>query len=121
MATFRTKTIEIFHTLSPLLKNVAEFLLHQPVKFSQESAAKISQEIGVSETTVIRFCTSIGYGGFSELQREVRETLYHSPLPQVELNDHETNTPLQTFIERETANVKTTLEKINSNDFFNAI
>src|SRR5690554_5725343 len=121
MATFRTKTIEIFHTLSPLLKNVAEFLLHHPVKFAQESAAKISQEIGVSETTVIRFCTSIGYSGFSELQREVRESLYYSPLHQVEINEQKDTSPLQPFIDRELSNLKSTLEKIDSSNFFQSI
>ncbi|MFC7364255.1 MULTISPECIES: MurR/RpiR family transcriptional regulator [Bhargavaea] len=66
-----------FPSLSKGLKKVAESLLHDPITFAIHPAKKIGKIIGVSETMIIRFCRSIGYEGFSQLQEEVRKEMMH--------------------------------------------
>ncbi|WP_102275277.1 MurR/RpiR family transcriptional regulator [Cytobacillus massiliigabonensis] len=64
-----------FSRLSKGQQKTAKYLLDQPKDFAVKSASEIGKSIGVSETTVIRFCYSIQLSGFSELQRLVREQL----------------------------------------------
>jgi DNA-binding MurR/RpiR family transcriptional regulator len=64
-----------YHLLSKGQQKVAKYLLENPRDFAVKSASEIGMHIGVSETTVIRFCYSIQLSGFSELQKTVREQL----------------------------------------------
>ena len=47
-----------------------------PTAFATHSARKVGEFIQVSETMVLRFCSALGYNGFSDLQREVREYIF---------------------------------------------
>lgn len=64
-----------YHQLSKGQQKVAKYLLEQPGEFAVKLASEIGEQVGVSETTVIRFCYSIKLSGFSELQKMVREQL----------------------------------------------
>ncbi|AZV42460.1 MurR/RpiR family transcriptional regulator [Peribacillus asahii] len=66
---------EKYNELSNGQKKVAAHLLENSKDFAVNSASEIGVTVGVSETTVIRFCYSIGLSGFSELQKMVREQL----------------------------------------------
>lgn len=69
------RTKEKFPLLSKGLKKVADQLLADPIPFAIHPAKKVGSIIGVSETMVIRFCYEIGYPGFSDLQKELRQNL----------------------------------------------
>lgn len=71
------KTKEIFPTLTKGLKKVADHLLSEPMTFAIHPAKKVGEIIGVSETMVIRFCNTLGYTGFSALQKELRQQLLY--------------------------------------------
>ncbi|WKA58272.1 MurR/RpiR family transcriptional regulator [Planococcus shenhongbingii] len=73
--TYELKTKNKFPELTKGLKKVADALLNDSSIFARHSAKQIGEIIGVSETMVIRFCVSIGYQGFSELQKDVRNYL----------------------------------------------
>lgn len=60
------------------VKKVAEAVISRPKLFAMHSAKSVGKEIGVSETTVIRFSHIIGLSGFSELQDKVQKSLYES-------------------------------------------
>jgi DNA-binding MurR/RpiR family transcriptional regulator len=64
-----------YNQLSKGQQKVAKYLLENPRDFAVKSANEIGGQVGVSETTVIRFCYSIKLSGFSELQKMVREQL----------------------------------------------
>lgn len=66
---------EEYNQLSKGQQRVAKYLLEKPGDFAVKSASEIGEQVGVSETTVIRFCYSIKLSGFSELQKMVREQL----------------------------------------------
>lgn len=61
--------------MSKSQKKVATYVMDQPKKVAMVSAQEIGTEIGVSETTVIRFCYSLQLSGYSELQKIIREQL----------------------------------------------
>ncbi|MDQ7864684.1 hypothetical protein RCO48_37035 [Peribacillus frigoritolerans] len=43
--------------------------------FAVTSAQKLGKDIGVSETTIIRFCYSLGLSGYAELQNLIRKSV----------------------------------------------
>ncbi|GIO24217.1 MurR/RpiR family transcriptional regulator [Oceanobacillus sp. J11TS1] len=57
------------------LQKVADHLLNEPIAFATHPAKTVGKMIGVSETMVHRFCHAIGYRGYAELQKEVRNNL----------------------------------------------
>ncbi|MFC0272594.1 MurR/RpiR family transcriptional regulator [Metabacillus herbersteinensis] len=64
---------ESFLTLSPGQKKVAEFLLHHMNEGALLTAFQIGQQVGVSETTVIRLAYALGFSGYSGMQEMVRK------------------------------------------------
>lgn len=66
---------EQYNGLSKSQKKVAAYVLDHPRKIALEAAQDIGDSIGVSETTVIRFCYSLDLSGYAELQKAIREQL----------------------------------------------
>lgn len=61
--------------LSNAERRVAEWVLAHPRQTAEATLAEVAQCAGVSEPTVVRFCRSIGLGGFRELPRRLTEAL----------------------------------------------
>lgn len=61
--------------LSKTHKKIGRFILENYEKATFLTSAKLSQQCGVSESSVIRFSTALGYSGYSEMQRELQEIL----------------------------------------------
>lgn len=71
-----------FIRLSRGQRKVAQFILDKPNVFATHTAQEVGKLIGVSESTVIRFCYAMGFSGFSHLQQGIKESL---------TKDHDTN------------------------------
>lgn len=56
-------------------KKIARFIEENFDKAAFLTAQRLGREVGVSESTVVRFADSLGYYGYPELQHELRETL----------------------------------------------
>lgn len=54
---------------------VAQFVLEQPEYIALHTATEVGKEIGVSETTIIRFCYQLALSGYKELQKSVQQSL----------------------------------------------
>lgn len=63
------------HSLSKGQQKVAAFMLEHPEFVALHSASEIGQRVGVSETTVIRFCYALSYEGYAQVQKELRQSL----------------------------------------------
>ena len=61
--------------LSPAEKRVADWVLAHPREATDATLADIARECGTSQPTVIRFCRSVGLGGFRELALRLTEAL----------------------------------------------
>lgn len=54
-------------------KRIAEYILEHYDKAAFMTAAKLGNIVGVSESTVVRFATEMGYEGYPEMQKALRE------------------------------------------------
>ena len=70
---------EKISTLSPGQRKAAEFILQNKEGFSYATLAKLSKELSVSETTIIRLAYSLGFDSFSAMQQRLREEILKSP------------------------------------------
>lgn len=64
--------IEIF---KPAEKAVADFVLANPEQVMHMSVSESARDIGVGESTVIRFCRSLGYKGYQEFKLRLAQDL----------------------------------------------
>ena len=56
-------------------KKIADFILQNYEKAVFLTSFKMGQQCGVSESSIIRFATTLGYSGYSEFQREIQDLL----------------------------------------------
>lgn len=61
-----------YHKFSKGQKQIAQFIIEHYDKAAFMTAAKIGETVDVSESTVVRFASSIGYSGFPELQKALQ-------------------------------------------------
>lgn len=61
-----------YYKFSKGQKLIAQFIIDHYDKAAFMTAAKIGETVDVSESTVVRFASSIGYSGFPELQRALQ-------------------------------------------------
>src|SRR5688572_17447898 len=59
----------------PSERTVAEFVLAQPEQVMQMSISEVARDIGVGESTVIRFCRALGYKGYQEFKLRIAQDL----------------------------------------------
>ncbi len=64
-----------FQSLSRSEKNVASWLLENPNEIRTLSMAEIASICGVSDTTVLRMCRTIGFNGFTDLKISVLQNI----------------------------------------------
>ena len=62
-------------TLSKTQKKIAAFILDHYDKVVFFTSAKLSRDCNVSESSVIRLATALGYSGYTELQRALQDIL----------------------------------------------
>lgn len=72
-ADLKQKITAQFHNLSTAQKNLAGYLLEHYDKAAFLTASRLGAVVGVSESTVIRFATTIGYHGYPEMQEAMQE------------------------------------------------
>lgn len=112
--------------MSKSQKKVATYVMDQPKKVAMVSAQEIGSEIGVSETTVIRFCYSLQLSGYSELQKIIREqllfqesslTTYQKSKVELEQQPHF----LSKVMEQDRVVIAETMHQIKEEDYETAI
>ena len=52
-------------------KKLADFIREEYDKAAFLTAARMGEEVGVSESTVVRFATALGYHGYPDFQRRL--------------------------------------------------
>lgn len=65
----------VYPTLSKGQKKISDFITGHYDKAAYMTASRLGKEVGVSESTVVRFAIELGYAGYPELHRAMRETL----------------------------------------------
>ena len=64
-----------FEQLSPAKKKVASYFMNHYSTLYLDTVMGLSEKIGVSDTTIINFCSDLGYYGYSEFKERLKEEL----------------------------------------------
>jgi len=73
MATYEERIREVRGHLSPSFARLADFLLDSYAEASFLTATELAHALDLDPATVVRFSQKIGYPGYPELQREIRQ------------------------------------------------
>ncbi|UUM13014.1 MurR/RpiR family transcriptional regulator [Proteiniclasticum sp. QWL-01] len=110
-----------FTRLSKGQKMIADFILKHYDKAAFMTAAKLGQNVGVSESTVVRFAIELGYEGYPELQKSLQELVKTklTAVQRLELTNDlvDEENALKSVLKADMENIRTTMEKVNQRTF----
>lgn len=103
---------------------IAKYIEEHSEKVAFMTASKLGATVGVSESTVVRFATEIGYSGYPALQQAVQEMI-RSKLTSVQrLEMTSGNIPMEKLLdavlEQDIGILRRTKENIDREAFYNA-
>ncbi len=124
-ALLENRITDIFPKLSHAHQELARFILDNGLFVAFASAAELGKKAGVSGATVVRFCQTIGYDGYPELQAAVRANLptYVHKVQQMEQKRSRVSTeniPRRVF-ELDAQNLSNTVALLDPDRFWSAI
>ncbi len=115
----------VFSKLSPSHKKLARFVLENGLFVAFAPAVELGEKVGVSAATVVRFCQTLNYEGYPELQVAVRASLptYIQRVRQMEQGRGALvkEWAVQQVFDLDTQNLNRTLESLNSTQFSEAV
>ncbi|MFY9198133.1 MAG: MurR/RpiR family transcriptional regulator [Acutalibacteraceae bacterium] len=111
----------LYPTLSKSHKKVAKYILENYDKAAFMTAATLGKTVDISESTVVRFATHLGYDGYPELQKTLQEMI-KSKLTAVQRMEvtsvrMSSDDVLDKVLSSDVDMIKTTLENISKEDF----
>lgn len=124
-----TVTLELIEKTVPHMskghKAIANFILESYDKAAFMTAAKLGEEVGVSESTVVRFTTELGFEGYPEFQRALQEDL-KSKLTSVQrlglTEKYESDSEaFKAVVAQDIANLRDSLNSIDDVEFESAV
>ena len=102
-------------------KKIAEYITYHYDKAAFMTAAKLGNTVGVSESTVVRFATELGFNGYPEMQRALKESTSNR-LTAVQrmdvMNDHLSGEDVVSrVLNFDIEQIRKTLEEIDRDEF----
>jgi DNA-binding MurR/RpiR family transcriptional regulator len=119
------KVNEKYSSLSKGQKVLATYIMDNYDKAVFLTATKLGKEVGVSESTVVRFAMNLGYKGYPEFQKSIEE-LVSTRLNKIEKMDvtygHNNQSQImQNVLTSDVEKIKYTLEHADVNTFESAV
>lgn len=106
-------------------KQISHFILEHYDKAAFMTAAKLGKTVGVSESTVVRFATELGYKGYPQLQRALQELIRNklTSVQRMEVSSDRMGNRdvLQTVLQADMDMIRQTLEEIDHDSFKAAV
>lgn len=87
-------------SLTPAERRIAEAVLAEPTLLAFGTVSDLADQVGTSRPTIVRFANTLGFKGYTQLQRHVRVDLSHQlarPSERIR-HDNETVLPVKTAI-----------------------
>lgn len=114
----------LYPTLSKGQKRIADFILQAYDKAAFMTAARLGVEVGVSESTVVRFAVELGFRGYPEFQNDLQE-LMRNKFTSVQRMESASvriaqDEILRTVLSADAAMIKETLEQTSKQSFYEA-
>ena len=111
--------------LSKGQKRIAGYILENYDKAAYMTAQTLGETVGVSESTVVRFATELGFEGYPQLQAQIRETVRVrlTTVQRMEAaNDRISDeNVLTTILQNDADKIRATLETIDRDAFVRAV
>ncbi|MCU0454380.1 MAG: MurR/RpiR family transcriptional regulator [Bacteroidetes bacterium] len=118
------KILSVFQRLPANQQKVANYILQQPNELAFVTTDTLARRLQISKPTIVRFAQSLGYDGFTELQKECVGALQSdlSNMNQVigDLKRQTRNDALSRVVEAEIENINETLNH-SDRESFNAV
>ena len=115
----------VYPTLSKGQKKISSYILEHYDKAAYMTASKLGKEVGVSESTVVRFAIELGFDGYPELHRALKETLgmrltavQRMAVADDRISDEKV---LESVLTSDADNIRVTLENVDRNAFDDAV
>lgn len=106
-------------------KQIARFILEHYDKAAFMTASRLGVIVGVSESTVVRFATELGYDGYPHLQRALQEMIRNklTSVQRMEVAGDRMGgrDVLQTVLHADTDMIRVTLDEIDRDAFQGAV
>ena len=106
-------------------RQIAEYIGQNYDKAAYMTASALGAEVGVSESTVVRFANEMGFDGYPALQRQIRETVRVrlTSVQRVNVANNRMNEDeiLDTVLSSDAENIKATLEGVDRESFTRAV
>lgn len=115
----------MFPTFSKGQKQIARYMMEHYDKAAFMTASKLGGLVGVSESTVVRFASELGYDGYPQLQRALQEMI-RSKLTSVQRIEVSTDVlgednVLEKVLGADIEKIRKTLAEVSHADFDNAV
>ncbi|MCD8106481.1 MAG: MurR/RpiR family transcriptional regulator [Oscillospiraceae bacterium] len=104
-------------------RKIAGYILDHYDKAEYLTAAKLGESVGVSESTVVRFASDLGFSGYPEFQRALREAA-RNKLTAVQRIEQSRLKPEDVFskvLKNDIEHIRQTLEETDENNFNSAV
>ncbi len=117
--------IEKFGDLTYSQKKIANYIMDRMDKVPLSSLADLSEQIGVSTTSIIRFARELGYDGYSDMQASIPGMSAGSGENSEKKDEGRTKeeiTPLlRSAMETDISNIRQTMESISMEELSKAV
>lgn len=106
-------------------KRIAEYITNHYDSASFMTAAKLASVVNVSESTVVRFASELGYEGYPEFQKALRELIKNklTPVQRMEITSSKLGDGdlLKKVVQSDIDKLKQTLDTVSPVDFEKAV
>ena len=102
-------------------KLIADYLINHYDRAAFLTAAKLGEEVGVSESTVVRFAAELGFKGYPKMQKVLQELIKSklTSVQRIEVTSNRINEDdiLKSVLQSDMDKIKITLEEIDKETF----
>lgn len=113
------------NTFSKGQKRIASYIEEHYDKAAYMTAFKLGETVGVSESTVVRFASELGYDGYPELQKAMQEMIKEklTSVQRIEVTENRIGNSdvLTSVLTQDIDKIRRTIEDISREDFNNSI
>ena len=104
-------------------KRIAEYILSDYDKAAFMTAAKLGKTAQVSESTVVRFASELGYGGYPAMQKALQELIRGrlTSVQRIRASEIEEGDLLSRAMHRDVETINATIEGIDRTAFTNVV
>ena len=116
---------QLYNGFSKGHKKIATVILNDYDKAAYMTASVLGKLVGVSESTVVRFASELGYDGYAEFQRAVQELVKTrlTPNQRIEVTKQRIGHGdiLESVMESDVTKIRHTLERLDKDSFYQSV